>query len=212
MYGLHENSSDHLTILEPTQERVERGDDSDEPGRGDEPAGRGDAEPLAVLGRRDHLEHRRSAATATRWIRRGACGTRRARAPPNETPALLQRRIGQSVGEAVSDCGGGRGGGRQYTVYDPKTKKIDIVDTCFSTFHLNFDDDANNTIWSGGGGLVGWVNTKVLDETHDAGKAQGWTELIVDTNGNGKRDALRRASRNRSIRPRTRGSAAASTP
>ena len=47
----------------------------------------------------------------------------------------------------------------------------------------------NNTIWSGGGGLVGWVNTKVLDETHDAGKAQGWTALIVDTNGNGKRDA-----------------------
>ena len=33
------------------------------------------------------------------------------------------------------------------------------------------------------------MNTKVLDETHDAGKAQGWTALIVDTNGNGKRDA-----------------------
>ncbi len=64
------------------------------------------------------------------------------------------------------------------------------MDTCFSTFHLNFDNDPDNTIWSGGGGLVGWVNTKVLDETHDAGKAQGWVPLIVDTNGNGKRDAF----------------------
>jgi hypothetical protein len=36
--------------------------------------------------------------------------------------------------------------------------------------------------------VVGWVNTKVFDETGDAAKAQGWTPLILDTNGNGKRD------------------------
>jgi len=44
-------------------------------------------------------------------------------------------------------------------------------------------------MWSGSGGVVGWVNSKVWDETHDGNKAIGWTELIVDTNGNGKRDA-----------------------
>ena len=40
----------------------------------------------------------------------------------------------------------------------------------------------------GGGGVVGWVNTKMFDETGDAAKSQGWTALILDTNGNGKRD------------------------
>ena len=40
----------------------------------------------------------------------------------------------------------------------------------------------------GGGGVVGWINTKMFDETGDAEKSQGWTALILDTNGNGKRD------------------------
>ena len=40
----------------------------------------------------------------------------------------------------------------------------------------------------GGGGVVGWLNTKMFDETGDAVKSQGWTALILDTNGNGKRD------------------------
>ncbi len=128
---------------------------------------------------------------------------------PNETPAYCKEGSDNPSAKAFPIAGGR---GRQYTVYDPKTKKIEIVDTCFSTFHLNFAADANNTIWSGGGGLVGWVNTKVLDETHDPGKAQGWTELIVDTNGNGKRDAFVEPSRIRSIQRRTRRSAAASTP
>ena len=51
--------------------------------------------------------------------------------------------------------------------------------------------DANDTLWTssgGGGGVVGWVNTKMLDETDDAAKSQGWTALVLDTNGNGKRD------------------------
>ena len=29
---------------------------------------------------------------------------------------------------------------------------------------------------------------KIFDETGDAAKAQGWTPMILDTNGNGKRD------------------------
>jgi len=33
----------------------------------------------------------------------------------------------------------------------------------------------------------GWLNTKMFDET-DAVKSQGWTALILDTNGNGKRE------------------------
>ena len=82
--------------------------------------------------------------------------------------------------------------GRQLAVYDPKTKKTEMIDTCFSTHHLLFAEDANNTLWTssgGGGGVVGWLNTKIWDETHDAAKSQGWTALVLDTNGNGKRDA-----------------------
>ena len=35
---------------------------------------------------------------------------------------------------------------------------------------------------------MGWVNTKMFDETGDIAKSQGWTPMILDTNGNGKRD------------------------
>jgi hypothetical protein len=36
---------------------------------------------------------------------------------------------------------------------------------------------------------VGWLNVKMFEETHDEQKSQGWTALVLDTNGNGKRDA-----------------------
>ena len=38
------------------------------------------------------------------------------------------------------------------------------------------------------GRSVGWLNTKMFDETGDAAKSQGWSPYILDTNGNGKRD------------------------
>jgi hypothetical protein len=72
---------------------------------------------------------------------------------------------------------------------DPKTKKFTYINTCFETHHLQFGFDANDTLWtSGGGPVVGWLNVKEFLATGDAKKAQGWTALILDTNGNGKRD------------------------
>jgi len=80
--------------------------------------------------------------------------------------------------------------GRHLAVYDPKTKQLTHISTCFGTHHLMFANDANRTLWtSGGGQVVGWLNTKMFDETHDEAKSQGWTALVMDTNGNGKRDA-----------------------
>jgi hypothetical protein len=82
--------------------------------------------------------------------------------------------------------------GRQLAVYDPATKQTSMIDTCFGTHHLLFAEDANNTLWTssgGGGGVVGWLNTKMWDQTHDEQKSQGWTALVLDTNGNGKRDS-----------------------
>ncbi|HXJ79099.1 MAG TPA: carboxypeptidase-like regulatory domain-containing protein, partial [Candidatus Methylomirabilis sp.] len=50
---------------------------------------------------------------------------------------------------------------RQITMLDPKTMKYTFVDTCFQTHHLQFGYDANDTLWtSGGGPVVGWVNTR----------------------------------------------------
>jgi hypothetical protein len=75
-------------------------------------------------------------------------------------------------------------------MYDPKTLTLTHIGTCFSTHHLMFAEDANRTLWtSGGGPVVGWLNTRMFDETHDEAKSQGWTALILDTNGNGRRDA-----------------------
>jgi hypothetical protein len=78
---------------------------------------------------------------------------------------------------------------RQLAMLDPKSGKYTFIDTCFGTHHLEFGFDKNDTLWfSGGGPVVGWFNTKLFDETGDAVKAQGWTALVLDTNGNGKRD------------------------
>ena len=82
--------------------------------------------------------------------------------------------------------------GRHLGVFDPKTQKFTLIDTCFSTHHLVFAEDANNTLWlsSGGSasGVLGWINTRMFDETGDEQKSQSWTPFILDTNGNGKRD------------------------
>jgi hypothetical protein len=90
---------------------------------------------------------------------------------------------------------------RQIAMLDPKTMKYTFVDTCFQTHHLQFGFDDNDTVWtsSGGGGgeddsrdadVVGWLNTKKFLETGDAAHSQGWTALIVDTAGAGKREGI----------------------
>ena len=80
---------------------------------------------------------------------------------------------------------------RQLQMYDPATKKIVTIDTCFSTHHLNFDK--NGVIWFSSGSnsdpVVGWFDTKKWDATHDEAASQGWAPFIVDVNGNGKVDS-----------------------
>jgi hypothetical protein len=86
---------------------------------------------------------------------------------------------------------------RHLAVYDPVAEKLTHISTCFSTHHLVFAEDANRTLWTSGGGggegggpgVVGWLNTRQFDQTGDEQAAQGWTPLILDTNGNGQRDA-----------------------
>jgi hypothetical protein len=81
---------------------------------------------------------------------------------------------------------------RHLSMLDPGTGKFTLISTCFSTHHLQFAEDANHTLWTSAGGpasgVVGWLNRKTFDETGDEARSQGWTALILDTNGNGKRD------------------------
>jgi hypothetical protein len=79
-----------------------------------------------------------------------------------------------------------RQGGRQASFFDPKTRTFTLIETCFGTHHLQFDNDANETVYFNGGGPgMAWVDTKVFDETKDEQKAVGWCPLVVDTNGDG---------------------------
>ena len=50
--------------------------------------------------------------------------------------------------------------GRQASYYDPETEKFVLIDTCFGTHHLQFGEDEDDTLFfSGGGSVVGWINT-----------------------------------------------------
>ena len=106
-----------------------------------------------------------------------------ARVRPAETPAFCQEGSSHPSAQVFPI----ERSNRQIQLWDPKTKKITTVDTCFGTHHLNFDDD--NKLWfTGSGPVVAWFDTKVLDETGDEELAQGWTVQVLDTNGNGRRD------------------------
>ena len=80
---------------------------------------------------------------------------------------------------------------RQLAYYNAKTGDTKLIRTCFNTHHVVFAEDKDNTIWlSAGGpqqGALGWVNRRIFEETGDEQKAQGWTPIVLDTNGDGKR-------------------------
>ena len=184
IYGSLELSADYLPVLDPVRHTI-----SQVPLHGarseDAADSADDAEAVAVLGRRS----RSGPARTTSTIR---CSTSKGRVwitsavRPAANPDFCKE--GSSHPSAklypIADAG------RHLAVYDPKTKQLTHISTCFGTHHLMFAEDANRTLWtSGGGQVVGWLNTKMFDETHDEVKSQGWTALILDTNGNGKRDA-----------------------
>ena len=76
---------------------------------------------------------------------------------------------------------------RQLSYYDPATDNFVLIDTCYGTHHLQFASDANDTLWmSGDISVVGWLNTKMYDETGDERASQGWCPTVLDTNGDGK--------------------------
>jgi hypothetical protein len=107
--------------------------------------------------------------------------------PPGDQPAWCGR-DGDHPSARVAPLAAA---GRHLSVYDPRTQRFDLIDTCFSTHHLYFGHDADHTLWTswGGaaGGAIGWLNTRRYLDTRDARTSQGWAPLIVDVPGWGRR-------------------------
>ena len=96
-----------------------------------------------------------------------------ARIRPGRNPAFCKQGSSQPSAKAFPLDNSGR----QLSMYDPASGKFTLIDTCFSTHHLNFAADANNTLWLSGGiggpGVIGWLNRKMFEETGDEQKSQG---------------------------------------
>ena len=80
------------------------------------------------------------------------------------------------------------GGGRQASFYEPDTGDFTLIETCYSTHHLQFDTDENETLYFNelSGPMFGWIDTKIFDDTGDEQQAVGWCGQVVDTNGDGR--------------------------
>ncbi|MBQ00544.1 MAG: hypothetical protein CL477_07650 [Acidobacteria bacterium] len=76
--------------------------------------------------------------------------------------------------------------GRHTGYFDPETQKFVLIHTCFGTHHLQFAEDESNTLYfSGDRQVIGWLDTKMYDETGDERASQGWCPTVIDTNGDG---------------------------
>lgn len=73
---------------------------------------------------------------------------------------------------------------RQVSLYDPATRHWEHVDTCFSADHNMIG--ADDVIYFGMGGAVGWVDIDTWDRTRDAEASQGWCPAVLDINGDGR--------------------------
>ena len=75
-------------------------------------------------------------------------------------------------------------------VYNPATNGFELMDMCFGGQHGIFGNDPDETMYFSMASGIGWFNTRVWDETHDAEQAQGWCPAVIDTNGDGRSGAF----------------------
>jgi len=80
---------------------------------------------------------------------------------------------------------------RHLSMYDPKTGKSPSSARASHPSSGVRGRCEQHVVTSAGGpqsGVLGWLNRKLFEETGDEMRSQGWTALVLDTNGNGKRD------------------------
>ncbi len=78
---------------------------------------------------------------------------------------------------------------RQLGYWDPKTESYELIDTCYGTHHLQFDE--KGVLWTSGDSyVVGWFDPAKYDPARpeSLGEAQGWSEVVVDSDGDGEPD------------------------
>ena len=183
IYGALEESGDYLTILDPTHiattqvKLIVR--DPHTPSSGD-------SGPLAAspYWGDEKIWNSQTTVHSFAMDKQGRVwAAARVRKP--ETPAWCQAGSDQLSAKLFPITQGQRG----LELYDPKTKQLTTIDTCYTWGHANLDN--NDVLWSsfGPAGVEGWFDTKIWDKTHDEKKAQGWSAFVLDYNGNGKRDA-----------------------
>ena len=183
IYGAMENSADYLPVLDPAAHSTDQiVVFPEDPNYGGAPQPAMAASPYwgdeEIWDAATTVHNPMMDSDGRVWI------TSRARDPAN-VPAFCQDGSDHPSAQAFPL---GRSG-RHLGVYDPSSEIYTPINTCFGTHHLMFAEDADNTLWtSGGGSAVGWLNTREFLETGDAVVAQGWTPFILDINGNGRRD------------------------
>jgi hypothetical protein len=182
IYGALEESGDYLTVVDPMHTSTSmiklKVRDPQTPSSGDMP-------PMAAspFWGDETIWNSKTTVHSFAMDKQGRVwAAARVRKP--ETPAFCQAGSDLPSAKLMPINQGQRG----LELYDPKTKELTTIDTCYTWGHVNFD--ANDVLWSsfGPAGIEGWFDTKIWDKTHDEKKAQGWSAFVVDYNGNGKRD------------------------
>ena len=78
---------------------------------------------------------------------------------------------------------------RQLGWYEPATNDYQLIDTCYGTHHLQFD--TNGVLWTSGDSyVIGWFDPAKYDPNNaeSLAAAQGWSEVRVDSTGDGRAD------------------------
>ena len=72
------------------------------------------------------------------------------RVRPRENPAFCQAGSSHSSAQLFPT----ERAGRHLAMWDPAAEEMTLIDTCYSTHHLVFAEDDDNTLWTSGGGQV----------------------------------------------------------
>jgi len=158
VYGVHEDSSDFMTVLDPVKNTMSQiaipfkpGTLMAEPPEVLMPSPYWGTETVAISHATAHSLMMDSQGRI--WT---AAATR-----PRDNPDFCKQ--GSSHPSAIAFPI--NQSSRQTNVYDPKTKRWTMIDMCASSQHLMFAEDANSTLWFSdpGGDKVGWFSTKTWD-------------------------------------------------
>ena len=181
LYGATEESADYLPVLDPVNHTIDQIPlDMMDPNAG--PVSGPNVQPSPNWG--DEAPWDSAANVHNPMIDQDGRVWITARVRGRDNPAFCQEGSDHPSAQAYPT----QFNGRQLGMVD-LDGEYHHIDTCFGTHHLMFAEDADNTLWtSGGGQVIGWLNTREYLETGDYEAAQGWTPFILDTNGNGVRD------------------------